>query len=68
MKGDVNFEVKGIDGNKKEKGRKFHIAFDVLGVLLLCTITAANASDIHPGKAFLSELANLPRLKKSSCL
>ncbi len=37
---------------------------DVLGLLLFCTITAANISDIHPGKGFLSGLASLPRLEK----
>ena len=30
VKGDVNLEEKGIDGNKKVKGRKRHIVVDVL--------------------------------------
>ena len=64
VKGDVNLEEKGIDGNKKVKGRKRHIVVDVLGLLVFCTITAANVSDIHPGKGFLSDLEKLPRLKK----
>ena len=64
VKGDVNLEDKGTDGNKKVKGRKRHVVVDVLGLLLFCTITAANISDIHPGKGFLSGLASLPRLEK----
>ena len=64
MKGDVNLEDKGTDGNKKVKGRKRHVVVDVLGILLFCMITAANISDIHPGKGFLSGLASLPRLEK----
>jgi len=64
VKGDVNLEDKGTDGNKKVKGRKRHIVVDVLGLLLFCTITAANISDIHPGRSFISDLANLPRLEK----
>ena len=64
VKGDVNIEDKGIDGNKKVKGRKRHIVVDVLGLILFCTITAANISDIHPGKGFLSDLGALPRLEK----
>ena len=62
VKGDVNLEAKGIDGNKKVKGRKRHIVVDVLGLLLFCTITASNVSDVHPGKDFISDLRSLPRL------
>ena len=64
VKGDINLEAKGIDGNKKVKGRKRHIVVDVLGLLLFCTITAANVSDVHPEKDFISDLRSLPRLKK----
>ena len=64
VKGDINLEAKGIDGNKKVKGRKRHIVVDVLGLLLFCAITAANVSDVHPGKEFISDLRSLPRLKK----
>ena len=46
IKGDTNLESKGIDGNKKVKGRKRHIVVDVLGLLLFCAITAANVSDV----------------------
>ena len=54
--GDVNLEDKGIDGNKKVKARKRHIVVDVLGLILFCSITAANISDIHPGKFFFLTL------------
>tara|TARA_B100002003_G_scaffold213370_1_gene211003 strand:- start:160 stop:915 length:756 start_codon:yes stop_codon:yes gene_type:complete len=64
VKGDINLEDKGTDGNKKVKGRKRHIVVDVLGLILFCTITAANISDIHPGKGFIPDLTSLPRLKK----
>ena len=60
----MNLENKGIDGNKKVKRRKRHIVVDILGLLLFCTITAANISDLHPGKGFLSDLKNLPSLEK----
>jgi hypothetical protein len=56
VKEDVNLEDKGIDGNKKVKGRKPHIVVDILGLLLFYSITAANVSDIHPGKGFISDL------------
>lgn len=60
----MDLEDKEIDGNKKVKGRKRHIIVDVLGLIFFCSITAANVSDIHPGKDFLSELGSLPRLEK----
>ena len=63
VKGDINLEAKGIDGNKKVKGRKRHIVVDVVGLLLFCAITAANVSDVHPGKYFISDLRRLPRLE-----
>jgi len=37
---------------------------NVFGLHLFCTIIAANISDIHPGRSFISDLANLPRLEK----
>jgi putative transposase len=64
VKEDVSLEDKETDGNKKVKGRKRHVVVDVLGLLLFCTITVANISDIHLGKGFLSGLASLPRLEK----
>ncbi|MFU8855334.1 transposase, partial [Micromonospora sp. SL1-18] len=35
----------GIDAGKKIKGRKRHLATDVLGLLLVVIVTAANVSD-----------------------
>lgn len=64
VRGDINLEEKGIDGNKKVKGRKRHVAVDVLGLILLCAVTAANVSDIHSGREFINELSGSPRLEK----
>lgn len=38
---------RGIDGNKKIKGRKHHVIFDALGLPMAIVIHAAN---IHDGK------------------
>ena len=62
--GDVNLDYKGVDGNKKTKGRKRHIVTDILGLILLCTVSAANLSDIHPAKDFVKKLEDEPRLEK----
>lgn len=62
--GDVVLEGKGIDGNKKIKGRKRHIATDVMGFILLCVLTAANEADVHSGRQFIHELQNSPRVEK----
>jgi len=35
-----------VDGNKKVKGRKRHIAVDVLGLVLNCHVSAANCADV----------------------
>jgi len=35
-----------VDGNKKVKGRKRHIAVDVLVLVLNCHVSAANCADI----------------------
>ena len=64
VRGDVNLQEKGIDGNKKVKGRKRHVVVDVLGLIIFCTITAANISDIHPGREFIKQLSGAPRLEK----
>ena len=58
------FSYTRTDGNKRVKGRKRPTIVDVLGLILFCTITAANVSDIHPGKGFIPEPAKLPRLEK----
>ena len=64
IKGDVNLQESGIDGNKKIKGRKRHIAVDVLGLIVLCAVTAANTADIHPARDFIKQLSHQPRLEK----
>ena len=64
IKGDVNLQESGIDGNKKVKGRKRHIAVDVLGLIVLCAVTAANTADIHPARVFIQQLSSQPRLEK----
>ena len=64
VKGDVNLREKGIDGNKKVIGRKRHIVTDVLGLILFCTITAANVSDIHPGRDFLEKIQAIKTIEK----
>jgi len=47
----------GIDAGKKIKGRKRHIATDVLGLVLAVVITAASVSDTAGGKALLDTVA-----------
>ena len=37
---------------------------DILGLILFCTITAANVADVHPGREFIPKLQMLPRLEK----
>lgn len=55
---NVPEDSQGIDGNKKIKGRKRHIATDVLGLVLAVVITAANISDTAGGKAVLETVAS----------
>lgn len=57
VKGDVNLEQKGIDGNKKVNGRKRHIMTDVMGLILGCIVTPANEHDLEPGKRLLEKAA-----------
>ncbi len=47
----------GIDAGKKIKGRKRHIATDVLGLVLAVVITAASVSNTAGGKALLDTVA-----------
>jgi putative transposase len=44
--GQKGGEEIGVDGNKKVKGRKRHIAVDVLGLVLKCHVSAANCADV----------------------
>ena len=64
IKGDVNLQEKGIDGNKKVNGRKRHIAVDVLGLIVFCIVTSAKTSDIHPAREMLEKTAFQPRVEK----
>lgn len=54
---NVNESDQGIDANKKIKGRKRHIATDVLGLLLAVIVTAASVSDSTAGRQLLDHLA-----------
>ena len=54
---NVNESGQGIDANKKIKGRKRHIATDVLGLLLAVVVTAASVPDSTAGKEILDRLA-----------
>jgi len=54
----------GYDGNKKITGRKRHIAFDSLGLLLAVVVTAASIDDGEAAPRVLGQLARrrYPRL------
>lgn len=47
----------GIDAGKKIKGRKRHLATDVLGLLLVVIVTAASISDTAAGRDVIDHLA-----------
>jgi transposase len=49
----------GIDAGKRIKGRKRHIATDVLGLLLIVLVTAASVQDTAAGRWMVEELAAL---------
>jgi putative transposase len=57
--------AKGIDGGKKVKGRKRHIAVDTLGLLIAVAVTPANWSDGPAACNVLAQLtwAAFPRLR-----
>jgi transposase len=48
----------GIDAGKKIKGRKRHVATDVLGLLLVVLVTAASVHDTAAGRDVVDELAH----------
>lgn len=54
---NVGESSQGIDAGKKIKGRKRHIATDVLGLLLVVIVTAASVQDSAGGKQVLDHLA-----------
>lgn len=47
----------GYDGGKQIKGRKRHIGTDVMGLLLVCVVHAANISDRTGAKLLLPAIA-----------
>lgn len=47
----------GIDAGKRIKGRKRHVATDVLGLLLVVLVTAASVHDTVAGRQVVDELA-----------
>jgi transposase len=54
---NVNESSQGIDAAKKIKGRKRHIATDVLGRLLTVIVTAASVQDSTAGQQVLRRIA-----------
>lgn len=54
---NVGEASQGIDAGKKIKGRKRHIATDVLGLLLTVMVTAASVQDSAAGQQVLDHLA-----------
>ena len=55
----------GFDANKQIKGRKRHIAVDVLGLLLMVWVTRANMPDCDGGAQLCDELQqSAPRIRK----
>jgi transposase len=47
----------GIDAGKKIKGRKRHVATDVLGLLLVVLVTAASVQDTTGGRTVVQQVA-----------
>lgn len=56
---NVSESSQGIDAGKKIKGRKRHIATDVLGLLLVVIVTAASVQDSVDGQRVLDQLADM---------
>lgn len=54
---NVSESSQGIDAGKKIKGRKRHIATDVLGLLLVVIVTAASVQDSAAGQQVLDRIA-----------
>ena len=58
-------ESKGYDGHKCIKGRKRHIAVDVLGLLMHVVVHSAGIQDRKGGKMLMSQLFSIfPTIKK----
>jgi transposase len=56
--GNVPEHSQGIDAGKRIKGRKRHIASDVLGLLLVVLVTAASVQDTVGGRAVVEQVAD----------
>jgi transposase len=56
--GNVPEHSQGIDAGKKIKGRKRHVATDVLGLLLVVLVTAASMQDTVGGRAVVELVAH----------
>lgn len=58
-------ESKGYDGHKCIKGRKRHIAVDVLGLILYVVVHSAGMQDRQGGKLLMKKLLSIfPTIKK----
>jgi putative transposase len=58
-------EERGYDTAKQVKGRKRHLAVDILGLLLIVMVTAASVQDSDAGQEVLIDIkAKTSRLKK----
>jgi transposase len=63
---NVAEESQGIDAGKRIKGRKRHIATDVLGLILVAIVTAASIQDTTGGREVIDQLAaNQPHVTKA---
>lgn len=63
--GKMVSESKGFDGGKRVKGRKRHIAVDVLGLPLAIYVSSANTHDKRGGEVVLERMSRwLPGVKK----
>jgi putative transposase len=55
---------KGYDGGKKIKGRKRHILVDVLGLIIIASVTAASTQERSEAKKMLESIKNcMPRFE-----
>jgi transposase len=55
--GNVPEHSQGIDAGKRIKGRKRHVATDVLGLLLVVLVTAASVQDTTGGRVVVEQVA-----------
>lgn len=65
--GEPGIQGRGLDGNKKQNGRKRHIAVDVNGLIVDCYCSPANESDTRGGRILaedLNDTETFDRLKK----